>query len=110
MFLLLNEMNTVCDIDKCVGCFACLSLCPVNAIKYEEDYYSCNAIKTDRCIRCNKCLNVCQQINPPILRKPLSYYQGWNNNKKQRNLSTSGGIASAISVSFIKNGGKVVLC
>lgn len=103
-------MNTVCAIDKCVGCMACVSSCPNNAIKIEETFFSCNAFLTDKCINCKRCQAVCQQINQPQLSAPILFYQGWNREDVSRKLATSGGVATGIAKSFIQNGGKAVMC
>lgn len=34
-------MNTVCEMDQCVGCMACIDICPKNAIKIVDSLKSC---------------------------------------------------------------------
>jgi ferredoxin len=45
------------DDQKCIHCGACYSLCPVDAIKIEDDY----SIKFEEelCVRCGTCLDAC---------------------------------------------------
>ncbi len=42
--------------DKCKLCFACVRVCPANAIKTKED--SCEIVP-ERCIGCGSCLRIC---------------------------------------------------
>lgn len=57
-------MNTVCDINKCAGCSACIDVCPSDAIHIVDNMKSLNAVvDLNKCINCNACKNVCQEIN-----------------------------------------------
>ena len=103
-------MTTICEKDKCVGCLACVSSCPVEAVRYEETMGECNAYITDNCIGCNMCKSRCQIVNPPSFRTPIKCFQGWNSDVNVRIKCTSGGVATGIAKSFILNGGKAVLC
>ena len=55
----LNPINKVVkkDEEKCIDCGACISLCPVEAIKPAEDW----TIEVDdlKCIGCSFCTNSC---------------------------------------------------
>lgn len=46
---------------KCYGCYACFSICPVNAIRMEKDcegfFYP--QIDSEKCIRCKRCIRTC---------------------------------------------------
>ena len=46
------------DKNKCVGCGACVKICPVEAISLKDGKADINM---DRCIRCGKCHDVCKQ-------------------------------------------------
>ncbi|MHC1720332.1 MAG: DUF362 domain-containing protein [Clostridiaceae bacterium] len=48
-------MKAAVDKDKCVGCGACVDVCPVGAIKVENDI----AIVNDDCIECGACVDTC---------------------------------------------------
>ncbi|MGL5347235.1 MAG: [Fe-Fe] hydrogenase large subunit C-terminal domain-containing protein [Peptostreptococcaceae bacterium] len=48
---------------KCKNCYACIKVCPVNAIKVENDKAS---IMEDRCIVCGECYKVCNYITKVI--------------------------------------------
>lgn len=104
-------VRTVCNLDDCAGCMACVDICPKNAIKIEDSLREYNAvIDENRCIQCNVCHCICPQNNPPIAQKPLYWKEGWAKNKNIRVSSSSGGVAVAIELAFIKQGGCVCSC
>ena len=43
--------------NKCIGCGTCLNICPVNAIKLDENGKA--QIDKEICIQCGSCQNVC---------------------------------------------------
>lgn len=103
-------MSTVCKLNQCAGCMACVDICPKNCITIKDDLECMNAVIDDNvCIKCNQCHRVCQNNHPAELRKPVEWYQGWAK-KDIRDRSSSGGFASAIERAFINNGGVVATC
>lgn len=103
-------MKTVCKKDKCAGCMACLDICPTSSIRISDELHAYNAIIDERtCINCGACERVCQEIKPTKLMKTIDCKQGWAKSEF-RSTSSSGGFASAISYSFIRNGGYVASC
>ena len=104
-------MSTVCDLNMCTGCAACINVCKKNAITIIDDLTSYNAeIDPQKCVSCGLCTKVCPNKNSAILQTPKSWKEGWANNPKIRAKSSSGGIASALMYSFIKAGGYVASC
>lgn len=104
-------MKTVCKLDLCVGCMACINVCPNCAISIKDDIKHYNAIiDEDLCVNCGLCYKSCQVMYPPELSEPLRWYQGWANNDEIRRRGASGGIATSIAQTFIENGGSVVSC
>lgn len=45
------------DKNKCISCGACISICPVNAIRFGEDGKA--EIDESKCIRCGSCEATC---------------------------------------------------
>ena len=61
--------------EKCCGCTACYSVCPVGAIvmKADEESFLYPGIDPEKCIRCMKCLRVC-----PIKKNGQLIWEGNN--------------------------------
>ena len=54
-------MKTVCKINQCSGCMACVDVCPRKAVVVKDELMYYNAvIQEDKCINCNACHAVCQ--------------------------------------------------
>lgn len=104
-------MKTVCEVNKCAGCMACVDICPKGAITVKDDLSAYNAvIDPEKCIGCDSCYRVCQQNHPAKAEMPQKWVQGWCADPVQRQKSSSGGFASAISKAFITSGGSVCSC
>ena len=103
-------MKTVCEMNKCNGCMACISVCHQKCITVTDFINSMNAeIDESLCINCKLCENLCPNITKVEKKKPIEWKQGWAN-PGIRNKSTSGGAASSIIKSFIQSGGYVASC
>lgn len=103
-------MKTVCLKDACNGCGACVDACHKDCISIVRECFSTYAlIDAEKCINCKKCEKVCPNINLVNKNKPIEWYQGWAENNI-RNQAASGGVASAIMMKFIENGGYVAAC
>lgn len=103
--------KTVCRQDQCVGCMACVDLCPQKAISILDTCLAYNAvIDPDKCIDCGICTKVCQNHNQMHLVHPKSWYQGWIKEEALRGRSSSGGAAKALSRKFVRLGGVVISC
>lgn len=104
-------MRTVCEINMCAGCMACVDICPKNAISIVDDLKTYNAvIDKYKCVSCGLCHQVCQRNNLPDAIKPQYWYQGWAKNVRMRERGASGGFAGAIAEKFIIDGGEVCSC
>jgi Fe-S-cluster-containing hydrogenase component 2 len=53
------------DREKCIGCEACVNVCPATAISMEDDRAK---IDSNKCIDCGRCAQVCPQdaIHPGV--------------------------------------------
>lgn len=105
-------MKTVCKLNLCNGCNACVSICPKNAIELEDCFEHMNAIINESlCVNCNACINVCSRNDfDLVFSKPLLWYQGWTSDELVRQYSASGGVASTLMKSFIEAEGYVCSC
>ena len=102
-------MKTVCKINQCAGCKACVDVCKKEAISVEDTLNAMNAIIDEkRCIHCGACERVCPNNSIVQKRKPQVWYQGWNSNT--RKTSSSGGAAAGLIEAFIHSGGYVAAC
>ncbi len=98
----------VCPPDLCTGCFACMNICPANALVTErtEDGRIIPKKDTQRCIQCKACSEVCPQNTTPEFNKVLSSYAAqWK--EADRIGSASGGISAALSETVLEKGGCV---
>lgn len=48
-------MKATVDKEKCIGCGQCVDVCPVEAIKLDNDI----AVISDECIECGACADEC---------------------------------------------------
>ncbi len=104
-------MKTVCDINKCSGCMACIDICPKNAITILDDLSTYNAmINEKKCISCNACHGVCPNDHPLKTLSPINWKQGWAEDEELRATCSSGGFATEIARAFIQSGGVVCSC
>ena len=104
--------NRICCHNVCTGCMACESVCNHDAIKIEKDTMGFLYPTKDlgKCINCNLCSCWCPNNVTPELCSPIESYVATSKSDFERNSSTSGGLASVIARSIIKNGGIVYGC
>ena len=104
-------MNTVCELNRCSGCTACVDVCPKGAVKILDDLTAYNAvISEEKCVDCGVCHKVCQENHMPQAILPFKWYQGWAESDEIRKNSSSGGFATAIAMAFVNKGGVVCSC
>ncbi len=99
--------------EHCVGCAACVSICPKEAIgmKVDEEGFMNPIIDEDKCVDCGLCVTVCPVLCLSIEREermmPLCY-AAWSKDEEVRENSTSGGVFSHLAYQVIHQGGIVV--
>lgn len=104
-------MKTVCDMNMCTACKACINICKKDSISISDNLKNVNAvIDEEKCIHCGLCEKVCQVKSPLPLQEPITWYQGWNTNSGERKKSSSGAFAYSLSMQMINDGGYVVSC
>lgn len=93
----------------CTGCGACVALCKHNAIELKPNGLDelIAVINKDKCVHCGICISECPQLNVPELRKATACYAAWVKNTDDYRTTSSGGVATALSRSIIKNNGIV---
>lgn len=97
--------------EECTGCGLCENVCPVNAIRMEED--ECGFLQPvigEKCIDCNLCQLKCEKRIEPIkssLKQP-KVYAAWSKDENLRFLSTSGGIFPELAKYVLSMNGYVV--
>ena len=103
-----KSLNHLCAKTECTGCYACLNKCPKNAIsmKIDKDGAIRPVIDKAKCVDCGLCDRVCPVINKVDLKIPMNVYAGYADPDIRIN-SASGGIATALAMCFIRNGGIV---
>lgn len=105
-------MKEILENKKCTGCGVCSNGCPKKAIQMVEDYtgFKYPVVDNSKCINCYLCKKLCPILNVPKennYEKP-KVYACWSKDKKNREISTSGGIFTEVGKYVINNGGKVV--
>ena len=106
-----TKEKTVCELNQCCGCSACVDICPKNAITIKDTLKANNAvIDIGKCIECGACTRVCQHINTVKPVEPIQWYQGWCEDKEIRKEGSSGGVCGAIAQAFVNMGGSVCSC
>ena len=102
-------ITEICKQEKCTGCFACMNICPRDAVVCEINQYgkTVPAIRQDKCIECGMCVKVCPENHPPVKNDPIDCYAAWSRDEQERKYCSSGGAATELSRYFIEQGGIV---
>lgn len=99
----------ICETGKCTGCGACANICPQKCIEMVEDDFGCiqPKISESMCIQCKKCIKTCLVNHCATSHTPLKCYAGWHLHDEARSSSASGGVAAALSETYVETGGVV---
>jgi coenzyme F420-reducing hydrogenase beta subunit len=102
----------ICTREECSGCMACVSICAHEAILIEKDLMGFRYPMKDmaKCVGCGLCQRVCPNIIEPTFKKAEKAYVAAAASDIEFQTSTSGGIASVITRSIVRNGGVVYGC
>ncbi len=95
------------DTEKCIGCQACVEICPFHAIDFLRDLWGEGraSVNADKCIKCGSCNRICPALNAELNAIPQTVSAAISNN--HRNTGSSGGIFYEIASRFIRDGGVV---
>lgn len=68
-------MHEIVDTGKCVGCAACVTICPTDVFDYKDEIPV--DTRKDACVFCELCVDVCPVLRPPDkdLRKLLGFIE-----------------------------------
>lgn len=105
-------MDQICKLELCVGCMACVNVCPRNAISMvrSDMTHLIPMVDSDKCIDCGLCQKSCPNLANVKMLYPVNAYVGYASDINEQTKSTSGGIASAIIRSVIAQGGVAYGC
>lgn len=98
------------DKNSCVGCEACVNICPVKCISMHADeegfYYP--FVHKEACIDCNLCSKVCPaEQHSSKENKAISTLAVISENEKHRQNSSSGGVFSLLADYVLEHKGVV---
>jgi coenzyme F420-reducing hydrogenase beta subunit len=93
----------------CMGCYACMNVCPVQCIKMTKDAegFEYPKVNHDKCIKCIKCIKICPIINKTMTCNKPAAYACVNNDESIRIQSSSGGVFTILAEQVVDNGGVV---
>lgn len=97
------------NVNHCVGCHSCASICPQNCIEMlsdEEGFYYPIINKT-KCIECGLCEKVCPVILKNKTNNTPTSYAVLNRDDEMRKNSSSGGFFCLLAENIIDKGGVV---
>lgn len=102
----------LCEQENCVGCFACMNICPKGAISigYNDLDKTIPVIDESKCIDCGLCQSVCPVIQGTEFKEPQKCYVAWTKIDNDKKSCASGGIATALYRTVMEDGGAVFGC
>jgi len=103
-------MIHILEKKNCVGCEACVQVCPKKCISFiqDEEGFLYPIVDVKNCIVCNLCEKVCPTINFCQERKPLKIYALINKDSSDLFCSSSGAIFPILARLILKKNGVVV--
>ena len=104
-------MVELAKIKDCVGCTACMNICPKDCIemkKNEDGFVYPELVRFSECINCGSCMKVCPVLEIDSNKRGLpEAYAVISNNEMIRMESSSGGVFSEIATRFLGENGIV---
>lgn len=99
----------LCSHDKCLGCAACVNICPRGAISMKEDSLGVLLPRIDgsKCVACGLCKKVCPVLCPPERYPEGDCLAAWSTDTELQKTAASAGIISQLSKLVLEQGGVV---
>ena len=109
-----KKMNRINAKSGCIGCSACYSVCPKQAISMKDNHWGfyIPVVDENKCIHCKKCVKVCPLLSNHIERdknETISKYM-FSKNIEQRKESSSGGVFFELAKYILSQNGIVCGC
>lgn len=103
-----NESINLATKKTCVGCMACVDVCPQNAIEryVDNDGHAYVKINNEKCIKCHKCDKLCAKLRSNYGDNAFdksTVYAAWSLNTDVRKNATSGGVFFEIAKIIIED-------
>ena len=93
-------MKEICSHQSCVGCEACVNICPRQCIKFKQDNegFFFPEINSTACIECGLCRKICPANSGACYhQKQETVYAAWALDDEIRQSSSSGGLYSMLA-------------
>lgn len=102
-------MEHITDFNRCTGCAACASRCPVQCITMAPDAegFLRPVIDQDACLDCGKCARSCPVNTDPVAHPAPTAYAAINKDEEIRRTSSSGGVFALLAHAILADGGAV---
>lgn len=102
---------TICPVEQCTGCAACVNVCPKRCISMIPDVegFLRPEIDSGHCDDCGACERVCPILHTLQANRAsgAQCYASWNKDEAVRSESASGGVFSALADCVLNSGGVV---
>lgn len=108
----MQKLKYICAFEDCTGCMACVNACAHSAIDIEITKlgFQYPYINLDKCVSCGLCYKVCPSLNIREKSFPTSCFAVTIKHGQELLNCASGGAATALSTTVLRNGGVVVGC
>lgn len=101
------------DKKLCIGCTACATICPKDAIQMvaSSEGFQISTIDNDKCISCGRCEKVCPVLNEtPTQYAFEEFFFCFCQSESDRMAAASGGVFGELAKATLAEGGLVCGC
>lgn len=92
--------------NKCIGCGACVDICPVNSLSLVENEYGFlyPSLNAGLCVDCGKCVSICPIKKEKFKPEEQHLFASYATDKIKHNQGSSGGVFGILAEHFIDEG------